>query len=269
MLNLLPQMKWKFYKYEGTGNDFILFDERGGVLPLSTAMIKRLCDRHFGIGADGVLFLQPEPGYAFRMKYYNADGSPATFCGNGGRCISAFARMLGVAGDAFEFVADDGNHHARIVDIQGDKIQVDLSMQDAVIYSKFQDGVYLNTGTCHFVKFVPDPDQFDLLKEAPPIRYDERFSPQGVNVNYAGFRDGKIYIRTYEKGVENETLSCGTGVTACAVAASLGNGCEAFEVVTKGGELEVAFSRKGEQFKDIRLKGPTRMVFTGEILIDI
>jgi len=260
-------MTLQFSKYEGTGNDFILIDDRKLQFPVSTELISRLCDRHFGIGADGVLLVQHSEGYDFGMKYFNSDGSAATFCGNGGRCIAAFAFQIGIIGVTGRFMAADGIHQARIMEINGHEMTVELGMQDAVIYNTDHGVYYLNTGTYHVVKFVDNPDNIDIIEAGREIRYDSLYEPHGTNVNFAGSLKKELYVRTYEKGVENETLSCGTGVTASAIAASLKYGGSAFFVNTAGGRLHVSFNRTENTFKQVKLTGPARFVFEGKIEI--
>ncbi len=260
-------MTLQFSKYEGTGNDFIMIDDRKLQFPVSEELIAKLCDRHFGIGADGILLVQHSEGYDFGMNYFNSDGSPATFCGNGGRCIVAFSYQIGITGNVCRFMAADGIHHARIMENNGHEMSVELEMQDAKIYSTENNIYYMNTGTYHVVKFVKDPDNIDIMESGREIRFDASYAPHGTNVNFATSLKKELYVRTYEKGVENETLSCGTGVTASAIAASLKYGGNAFFVNTAGGRLHVSFSRKEETFKDVKLTGPARFVFEGKIEI--
>ncbi len=257
----------QFSKYEGTGNDFILIDDRKLQFPISRELISKLCDRHFGIGADGILLVQHSEGYDFGMNYYNPDGSQATFCGNGGRCITAFAHKMGITDNTCRFMAADGIHHAQISENHGSIMIVELEMQDAIIYSTDKNLYYLNTGTYHVVKFVDNPDNVDIIEDGRELRYDSRFEPHGTNVNFAKQLKKELYVRTYEKGVENETLSCGTGVTASAIAASLKYGGESFYVNTAGGRLFVSFTRKDDTFKKVKLTGPATLVFEGQIEI--
>lgn len=257
----------QFSKYEGTGNDFIMIDDRKLQFPVSEQLVIRLCDRHFGIGADGILLVQHSEGYDFGMTYFNSDGSRAAFCGNGGRCITAFAHMKGIAGNTCRFMAADGIHHARITENNGPVMIVELEMQNPEIYSMDKNSYYLNTGTFHVVKFVDNPDNVDIIESGHEIRYDARYEPHGTNVNFARLLKNELYVRTYEKGVENETLSCGTGVTASAIAASLKYGGTSFYVNTAGGRLFVSFMRTGDTFKNVRLTGPAKLVFEGTIEI--
>lgn len=260
-------MTLKFSKYEGSGNDFIMIDDRKLQFPANEQMISRLCDRHFGIGADGILLVQNSEGYDFGMNYFNSDGSHATFCGNGGRCITAFAHRLGIISNSCRFMAADGMHHAQINENHGGVVIVELGMKEPVIYSIDKTMCYLNTGTYHVVKFVENPDDIDIIESGREIRYEARFEPHGTNVNFARLLKKELYVRTYEKGVENETLSCGTGVTASAIAASLKYGGDSFYVNTAGGRLLVSFTRMDDTFKNVKLTGPVRLVFEGSIEI--
>lgn len=261
-------MKVSFSKFHGAGNDFVIIDDREKFFGNDASMIRFLCDRHFGIGADGLLLLQQETGYDFRMVYFNNDGGEATFCGNGSRCLTAFAHQLGIIGNQCRFIAADGEHTGQIITVKEHKFQVRVSMVDPVIYSVGYDEVYLNTGTYHVVKMVEDPEKIDLENEAPKIRYHGKYLPHGTNVNYVHTAGNKIFLRTYEKGVEAETLSCGTGVTASAIVASLRYGGDSFHVVTKGGELKVEFLRTADSFEHVTLQGPVVHVFSSEIEYD-
>ena len=205
-------MKIQFYKYHGTGNDFILIDNRKKEINLDTHQIAMLCDRHFGIGADGLMMLENAAGYDFRMVYYNSDGNESTMCGNGGRCITAFAHKLGLIENHASFVAIDGVHHAKI---NADK-NISLDMIDVTNIEHYEDHLILNTGSPHYITWVKDTDKVDVFYEGRKIRNHERFQPKGININFVQRLNDGIKVRTYERGVENETLSCGTGVTAAA-----------------------------------------------------
>ena len=257
-------MKRTFYKYQGTGNDFILFDDRENKFPeTDEALIAQICHRRFGIGADGVILLRKEPGFDFRMVYVNSDGRPSSMCGNGGRCIARFAAETGIVSkDDIHFMAVDGAHEAII----GPKT-VKLKMNDVHEVEAGADYFFLDTGSPHCIRFCANVPAIDVYNEGRKLRYSERFSKEGVNVNFAEPSSGGIFVRTYERGVENETLSCGTGVTAAALAAALkgivtGDRCA---VETPGGKLIVHFRRDGNSFKDIWLEGPAVFVFKGEI----
>ncbi len=256
-------MRLHFYKYQGAGNDFIIADNRDKQIQLNSRQVAFLCDRHFGIGADGLMLLEPAGGYDFRMVYYNSDGNESTMCGNGGRCITAFARKLGIIQHEARFVAIDGPHAATI-DNQGD---VHLGMQD-VHHIAFLDGYsVLNTGSPHYVLPVDDVDNVDVFTRGREIRNTEAYQPKGINVNFVQDTGEAIKVRTYERGVENETLSCGTGVTACAIATvqeATGN----FDrpVITPGGRLRVTFKKSSpESATEVVLIGPAELVFEGYI----
>jgi diaminopimelate epimerase len=257
-------MQIHFYKYQGTGNDFVLIDNRINSVSFNTEQISFLCDRRFGIGADGLMLLELEPGCDFKMVYYNSDGNQSTMCGNGGRCITAFAKHLGITGDHAKFMAIDGLHEATI-----HEDQVSLKMQDVKQVEIGEDYFYLNTGSPHYVKSVNNIESFDVVAEGKKIRYNDRFAAEGTNVNFIEKKEEELFVRTYERGVEDETYSCGTGVTAAAlVAATQGfsntkNNCL---IKTKGGNLEVTFEKVLEtNFYNIWLKGPAVMVFKGTI----
>lgn len=260
-------MQLAFYKYQGTGNDFILIDNRTGVFVYEEKLVALLCDRRFGIGADGLLLLESSEGYDFKMVYYNSDGSPATMCGNGGRCITSFAKRLGLIGSTAKFLAADGPHSASIQNTDELVDSVELSMKDVTDVYKSEHFVILNTGTPHFVSFVDDPDKIDILTEGRKIRYTPEYAPVGINANFAKLDGDHIYVRTYEKGVEDETLSCGTGVTASAIAASEFSNGNRYKVTTKGGQLSVSFKKEGNKYTNIRLSGPATFVYSGEINI--
>lgn len=261
-------MEIRFFKYQGTGNDFIMIDNRDRELSLSNEQVAFLCHRRFGIGADGLILLESEPGFDFRMVYYNSDGNQSSMCGNGGRCIVAFARQLGLVNDRASFSAIDGAHEATI---SGEGI-VALKMQDVKNVESGEDFFYLNTGSPHYVKFIKDVESYDVFHEGKKIRNSERFLEEGTNVNFMEKQDNEIFVRTYERGVEDETFSCGTGVTAAALVAALKgistskNNCL---VKTKGGMLEVSFEKVLEQnFYNIWLKGPALLVFKGSVSLE-
>ena len=254
----------QFYKYEGCGNDFVIIDERSGELQLSESQIAAICDRRFGIGADGVLLLGNHAEYDFQMVYFNADGSRATMCGNGGRCLSAFAHKMNAMGDKGKFIADDGPHTAEIQWIEDTITQVAISMKDATPQEVSAQHIFINTGTPHYVLFVDDIETADVVETGRKIRNNSQFAPTGTNVNFVQLAPGEIFVRTYEKGVEEETLACGTGVTASAMAASLRTGFTDFDVKARGGNLHVSFDKKEHTFTNVILTGPARLVYTGE-----
>lgn len=260
-------MQLSFYKYQGTGNDFILIDNRSNQISLTTEQVKFLCDRRFGIGADGLMLLELEPGSDFKMVYYNSDGNPSSMCGNGGRCITAFAKHLGIIKNTAKFLAIDGLHDATIDENE----IVSLKMQDVKNVEVGDDYFYLNTGSPHFVKFINNVEKFDVKNMGALIRYNERFKEEGTNVNFIERLEDALFVRTYERGVEDETYSCGTGVTAAALVAAIkgvSNGKNNCLIKTLGGNLEVKFERVLEQnFYNIWLIGPAQKVFNGTIEI--
>jgi len=258
-----------FSKYHGTGNDFILIDNRLQQWAPAFEEVAFLCDRHFGIGADGLMLLSEDENVAFRMTYYNCDGRESTLCGNGGRCISAFARKLGLTGDFVRFRAVDGEHIAEILGEEKNAILIRLKMLDTQIDQQFQDGILINTGSPHFVQFVTDASLTEVITKGRSLRHDPRFSPRGANIDFAEVRKDAVFVRTYERGVENETLSCGTGVTATALAASfMGHVAPGpVHIKTLGGKLKVSFRQSGQSFSEIWLEGTATLVFEGKIEI--
>jgi diaminopimelate epimerase len=259
-------MEHTFYKYQGTGNDFVMVDNRDTIFPKNdTKLIGHLCDRRFGIGADGLILLENDGSTDFRMVYYNSDGNESTMCGNGGRCIVAFARALGIIDNETEFTAIDGRHHATI-DAHG---IVSLHMKDVHTVSVYENYVFLDTGSPHHVELVDDDlDTFDVKGVGANIRYSGLYGDKGSNVNFvAPAGTDKFAVRTYERGVEDETLSCGTGVTAVAIAMKVleNTDSDTVTLITPGGNLTVSFVQNGKQFTDIYLTGPAKSVFKGSI----
>ena len=256
-------MSIRFYKYQGTGNDFILVDNRDKKISLSARQVAVLCDRRFGIGADGLMLLEPKAGYDFKMVYYNSDGAESTMCGNGGRCITAFARRLGIINGKASFVAVDGPHDADI----NDDGTVSLHMQDVKNIETFADHCILNTGSPHYILWSEDVQEEDVFGRGRAIRHQAEFEPKGINVNFVQRRDGDIFVRTYERGVEDETYSCGTGVTAAAIASSEDKtGDFILDIETPGGMLKVSFTNTtATSAANGILSGPAEFVFEGEI----
>ncbi len=258
-------MKLTFYKYQGTGNDFVMVDNRDKIFPKNdTKLIGHLCDRRFGIGGDGLILLENDDATDFRMVYYNSDGNESSMCGNGGRCIVAFANALELIDTETEFTAIDGRHHATI----SNDGTISLHMKDVHTVSVYEDYVYLDTGSPHHVELVEDLDTFDVKKVGASIRYSGLYGDKGSNVNFvAPAGTDKFSVRTYERGVEDETLSCGTGVTAVAIAMKVLERTDAntVKLETPGGGLEVSFIQNGKQFTEIYLKGPATFVFKGDI----
>lgn len=255
-----------FAKFHGTGNDFILIDGFTTKFINTPGRIKEMCDRRFGIGADGLIIISPSDSFDFEMIYYNADGSKATMCGNGARCAVAFGQMLGVHSGSVSFLAGDGPHTAKASLISNGTWDVCITMKDVNYPVKTDEGWYINTGTPHFVKLVNSVKCINLLEEGRLIRNQKSlFAPDGVNVNWFSMTPGLINVRTYEKGVEDETWSCGTGVTASAlIAGTLTNEGE-WDIETKGGRLHVSFRPIDDKFTNVTLQGPAQLVFTGEI----
>lgn len=257
-----------FFKYQGTGNDFILIDNRDNNFALTTEQIRQICDRRFGIGADGLMTLNEKEGYDFEMKYYNADGREGSMCGNGGRCIVRFAYHLGIHRALYRFLAADGDHEAEI-DISG---IVSLKMKDVQKITKHHNDFVLDTGSPHYVKLVGNVMQLDVFKKGHEIRNSKDFREKGINVNFVeqDINNDKITVRTFERGVENETYSCGTGVTASALVCFHNEiGFNEVEVKTLGGKLTVEFDRtEDDQYNNIWLCGPAERVFEGEITVE-
>lgn len=264
---LCPIMKLPFYKYQGTGNDFVIIDNRQlGLKREDVAHIRQLCDRRFGIGADGLIYLQEREGYDFEMVYYNSDGRESTMCGNGGRCIVRFAHDLGLGGGEFSFLAIDGPHRGRIM---ADGI-VSIQMKDVDQTSHRGDHYVLNTGSPHYVQFVSDIASYPVAATGRAIRCNDTYRTEGINVNFVEeLAKGQIFVRTYERGVEDETYSCGTGVVASAISYFYEKdpGETTIRVKTLGGNLMVRFDLRGPHFTDIWLTGPAVQVFRGETTI--
>ena len=257
-----------FVKYHGTGNDFILIDDRQTLHELSAETIRKMCDRHFGIGADGLIQLRNKKGYDFEMLYYNSDGLTGSMCGNGGRCATAFAHSLGLINDRSKFIAFDGPHESKIVSFN--PYVISLHMNDVQNIENNSDFIYMNTGSPHYISFIDSVGNLDVVKEGRKIRYNSRFNQEGTNVNFIQEKDGALHVRTYERGVEDETLSCGTGVTASVLAAAfagrnISSGCTVF---TPGGKLTVYFKKTESGFTDIWLEGNAEMVFAGELKLE-
>ncbi len=262
-------MEIPFYKYQGTGNDFVLINnwEQTHLSKKDTAQIRLICDRRFGIGADGLILLQAHPDYDFEMIYFNADGNESSMCGNGGRCIVAFAHHLGLIGETCRFLAIDGVHEALVKPAS----QIELKMSDVDSIEVGDDYYLMNTGSPHFVTFVEDIDDINVVEVGSAIRYSKRFRKAGVNVNFVEKKAKGVEVATYERGVEDETLSCGTGVTAAAIAYYLDQPTPSRQRVAikaKGGKLAVHFVPHEDQtIKDIWLCGQANLVFTGSYLV--
>jgi len=255
-----------FSKYHGAGNDFVIVDNRTSIFPISTDLIKKLCTRHFGIGADGLMLLENTPSADFYMRYFNSDGNESTMCGNGGRCITLFAKNKGIIGLYAIFLGVDGEHESNF-EVDGN---INLKMQNVSDVEIGNDYYFLNTGSPHYVRFVDDVQKVDVFRQGKQIRNAFNLKNGGTNVNFIDYNNGIINIRTFERGVENETLACGTGTVASTIAYYLHT--KKFEpeyrIQTQGGVLYVKFNVMNENtFNNIWLKGPAVHVFDGEIEI--
>jgi len=250
-----------FFKYQGTGNDFIMIDNRQNIFSKNdTKLVKQMCDRKFGIGADGLILLENHENLDFTMVYFNADGNPSSMCGNGGRCIVAFAKQLGVIQDETVFEAVDGEHEARV-----ENDMVHLKMQDVQHIETFDDHLFLNTGSPHHVQWVENLAFYDVRSEGAKLRYSDLYGAAGSNINFVEQTGTTFSLRTYERGVEDETLSCGTGATAVALAIHHQGKTDSLEIPLKveGGNLKVTFEPVAEGYQNIFLIGPAQAVYTG------
>lgn len=257
-------MQFNFQKYQGTGNDFVIIDNRDLKFPKEDIpIIERICDRRFGVGADGLMLVENAEGYDFKMVYYNSDGRQSTMCGNGGRCIAAFVLNNKIANPQGQFIAIDGLHDYTInaeglVKLNMINVnQIEVSGEDFIMF----------TGSPHYVKFVEDLENADMYNGGRTIRYNDRFSQEGINVNFVEKNENICALRTYERGVEDETYSCGTGTVAAAlsIAEKFNLHSGPIQLATKGGELNVYFEKKNGAYSDIWLEGPAKFVFDGVI----
>jgi diaminopimelate epimerase len=266
-LILAVEMKLHFSKYHGTGNDFIIIDNRNNEVNLSMQQIERLCDRHLGIGADGLMILLHAAQHDFEMKYFNADGGEGTMCGNGGRCITAYAHHLGIISQRSRFLTIDGEHSGEILDQKGNTSMISVTLRDIHRIERNQNYYLIDTGSPHYVEFVEDMKELDTFNRGKLIRWDPRFQPEGLNVNFVKVKGEYLTVRTFERGVENITLSCGTGVTAAAVAADMENNetKTQYQIQTLGGELIVRFKKHNHSYQNVSLTGPVKHVFDGSI----
>jgi len=260
-----------FFKFHGNGNDFVIINNLENNIELSTEQVRYLCNRRFGVGADGLMLLNSSDDCDFEMTYYNSDGQLASMCGNGGRCIAAFAYKIGLVDNKMRFLAFDGFHDAEVMEISEDDSTWDVKLQlvDVKLVEKSEGYYFLDTGSPHYVEFVEKVAEIDVYNEGRKTRYSELFSPHGTNVNFVEISDDRIFVRTYERGVEEETLSCGTGVTASAIAAYMEVGKSDIAVHTTGGDFTVSFDHEvidgKEIFNNICLRGPAKLVFEGEV----
>jgi diaminopimelate epimerase len=257
------ESKIQFYKYQGTGNDFVMIDNREGVFdPKNHNLIEKMCDRRFGIGGDGLILLQNHDSLDFEMVYFNANGYEGSMCGNGGRCIVAFAKFLGIIEHSTMFMAVDGAHEAKV---SGGIVE--LKMADVNGVEEGEGSYFLDTGSPHFVRFVDNIEGFDVFEAGRKVRYSERFNEVGTNVNFVEELENGIKVATYERGVEDETLSCGTGIVASSITQFLRSKKEGdFEtaITAKGGKLKVHFKSSKGGFHDIWLCGPATQTFEGK-----
>ena len=257
-------MNLEFHKYQGTGNDFIILDDRKEIFNFNKLLISNLCQRRTGIGADGLILLRNHQTYDFEMIYFNSDGNQSSMCGNGGRCIVSFAKKIGLIKDTAKFKAIDGVHFAKISSNNVSLQLIDVDSNKNI--KKISDLLIIDTGSPHVVKLVDDLEFFDVYNEGKKIRNSNQFEPAGVNVNFTThISESFTHVRTYERGVENETLSCGTGVVAVAIALHndkiINN--DYLKVSTKGGELAVSFNFINGTYKNIWLTGDVKLVYSG------
>ena len=261
---IFTQMQIDFFKYQGAGNDFVMIDNRDLSFPKEdNKLVAKLCDRRFGVGGDGLILLENVDNYDFKMVYYNADGNESTMCGNGGRCIVAFAKQLGVISNTTKFIAVDGEHDATVKNSL-----VNLRMTNVDFIAENKDHYFLDTGSPHHVEFTKDVAKVNVQERGSEIRNGAPYFEEGTNVNFAeNLGNNTIRVRTFERGVEGETLACGTGVTAVAISAykeGILNG-NTVKLNVEGGELEVSFEETENGFENIFLKGPAEFVFSGSM----
>lgn len=260
-------MQLDFYKYQGTGNDFVMIDNRSGFFPKENVqLVARLCDRRFGIGADGLILLENDTDTDFKMVYYNSDGNLSSMCGNGGRCLVAFAKYLNIIQNSCTFIATDGLHHASIAN---DGI-VSLQMIDVADIKKEADYTFMNTGSPHHVQMVDDLEHYNVKENGAALRYGSLYGAAGSNINFVKkINEDTFSLRTYERGVEDETLACGTGATAVAIAmnATGQTNASSIKLNVEGGKLAVSFDKMGDVFTNVFLIGPAEFVFKGVIEI--
>ncbi len=257
----------QFYKYQGTGNDFIMIDDRTETFPVSKSYIENLCHRRFGIGADGLILIQNAKGYDFRMVYFNANGGEGSMCGNGGRCAVRFAHDLGIIKEKNSFIATDGEH---LANVSAEEIALKMIDVQGIERETLYD--FINTGSPHYITYTDNLTDFDVFSKGKAIRYSEEWVKRGgTNVNFVAITPEKsLFVRTYERGVEDETYSCGTGVTACALSAHLRYDLPSpVQIRTLGGNLRVSFQQSDDGFEEIYLIGGAERVFEGRISLPI
>lgn len=262
---ILTKMIQRFDKYQGAGNDFIIIDNRNKQFnPDDVELVNRLCDRRFGIGGDGLILVDSNDKYDYEMFYFNSDGKLGSMCGNGGRCVAHFTSRHQIAGNIQHFWATDGEHRATV---SGNTVS--LQMTDIANYSTIYDNYFINTGSPHYMVFVDNAMEIDVFEEGKRLRWDKAFAPGGTNVNFVEVQPNRLFVRTFERGVEDETFACGTGVTASALAAFLNGHFDTpdIDIKTRGGDLNVKFNINGSSFDNVWLTGPATFVFEGEIEI--
>ena len=259
-------MNFSFSKYHGNGNDFIIVNNLDGNMQFTEKQIAEICHRRFGIGADGFILIEKSEDFDFEMLYYNSNGNPGSMCGNGGRCVAAYAYKQQIANEEMHFLAFDGIHKAIINSTSSNKsnFNVSLQMNDVESVEQNENYFFLDTGSPHYVEFVENVAAFNVVEMGRKTRYSEKFHPDGTNVNFVELSDDRIFVRTYERGVEDETLSCGTGVTASAIAAWHRTGKSIQKIHTTGGDFVVEFKVYDGTFVDLWLRGPAVEVFKGE-----
>ncbi len=258
-------MQLEFYKYQGTGNDFVMIDNRSEFFPKENVqLVARLCDRRFGIGGDGLILLENDTATDFKMVYFNSDGNQGSMCGNGGRCLVAFAKDLRVIKDKCTFIATDGLHHASVAN-DG---TVSLQMIDVANIKRESDYTFMNTGSPHHVQMVEDLKHYNVKENGAALRYGSLYGKEGSNINFVKkINEDTFSLRTYERGVEDETLACGTGATAVAIAmnATGQTNASSIKLNVEGGKLAVSFDKMGDVFTNVFLIGPAEFVFKGVI----
>ena len=268
-------MKIQFYKYQGTGNDFVMIDNRDRCIDnYDSEFISNLCDRKYGIGSDGLILIEDNNDLDFTMKYFNSDGSELGMCGNGARCVTQFAKKLGIINNSAIFQASDGAHHAEIINNNYVRVKMnDIDMSNYDLIDKNFDNIYLHNGSPHLIINSNDIDKIDVFNEGRKIRYGDKYKDEGVNINFVEFTSNSSLckVRTYERGVEDETLSCGTGAVAVAVVLNYSKITNKEEIIIsmKGGNLKVSFNRLGDNFSNIWLYGDVAEIYKGEINGDI
>jgi len=259
----IDYQRLKFSKFHGAGNDFVMINAIKSDFCLSNDAIKAICDRKIGVGADGLIMILPSDKYDFKMKYYNCDGNESTFCGNGGRCVAAFAVEEGLVPQHIEYEAVDGVHKAIVTKNSDNEFMVTITMRDIESYDIDNERLIINTGSPHYVTRVENLKNFDVRKHGAEIRNDKSISPNGINVDFMEVIDNQYHIRTFERGVEDETLACGTGVTASAIAAALWYGGDNIDIKTTLATLNVRFEKTENSIKNIFLSGPATHVYDG------